>query len=1303
MAGVKEAHLNSDRSEIYSSEQFSNDLPAAERFQAIVDNMAEALIEINSSWLVTSVNNQVAALLGIQRERLLGKILWDAFAVDATSDLFQYSQQAINQKFPVEFDEFYPPLNRWLSVRLVPIPHGLLAYFLDITERKQLETKLRKEQDFLNVLLDNIQAGIVACDANGQLKLFNQAARLFHGLPVQPILPEQWAEYYNLYLPDGKTPMNTADIPLFRALQGERVENVEMTIAPQQGVARIFSANGQAIANLQGEKQGAVVVMHDITERKQIENALRESEARLSSIFQTMPDGIVIINPDGQIIAANRAAEQILKLTNSSITERVYNDPSWSITTVEGQPFPEAELPFARVMQTGEAVYGVEHAIAHADSTTSILSINASPLFNAAGEIISVITAVTDITERQKVEAALQESQERYRSVIEAAAEGIVLQYADGAIFTCNPSAEKILGLTADQIMGRTSLDPRWRAVYEDGSPFPGELHPSMVTLRTGEPQTNVIMGIHKPDASLTWISINTRPLFSVNSNQPYAVVASFFDITEQQAALRDRQQAEEKRVQLVREQVARAAAEAAQQQSAFLAEVSAVLASSLDYQQTLQSVADLAVPYFADWCSVDLLNEDNSISRVAIAHIDPQKQQFGWELAQRYPRKLDDCYGISQVMQTGNSEIVTQITDEQLTAAIADAEYLELLRGLGLKSCIIAPLKAQEKVFGSISFVFTESKRHYSQKDLTLAEDLARRAAIAIDNARLYQQAQQARQAAETAADRTARLQTVTAALSQSLTPLQVVEVIVEQSMAVLKATSAMVVLVSDDGTELELVKAVGYESDLSASWQRFSMNTPVPLTEAIRTGEPVWMETVGERVSRYPHLAENYSKYDNSAWMSLPLVAEGRSVGGMSLNFLEYKQLTADDREFILAISRQCAQAISRAQLYEAERQARAEAEQANRVKDEFLAVLSHELRSPLNPILGWTKLLQTQKLTPTKAQQALETIERNAKLQAQLIEDLLDISRMLRGKLSLQTAPVNLIEVIAGAIETVQLAANSKSIQIQTILQPGKQTVFGDANRLQQVFWNLLSNAIKFTPEGGRVEVKLAEIGKQVQIQVIDNGKGINADFIPHVFEYFRQADSSTTRRFGGLGLGLAIVRQIVELHGGTVEAQSQGEGLGATFTVLLPATSIEPESSPDNQPSRLSVNLTGLRILVVDDEADMGNLAEFILTQHGADVTVATSAAEVLNILPQFLPDLLLCDIGMPEMDGNMLIQQLRKLSPAQGGTIPAIALTAYATECDRNQALAAGFQLHLPKPVEPEVLLEAVVRVIQTGV
>jgi PAS domain S-box-containing protein len=392
--------------------------------------------------------------------------------------------------------------------------------------------------------------------------------------------------------------------------------------------------------------------------------------------------------------------------------------------------------------------------------------------------------------------------------------------------------------------------------------------------------------------------------------------------------------------------------------------------------------------------------------------------------------------------------------------------------------------------------------------------------------------------------------------------------------------------------------------------------------------------------------------------------------------------------------------------------EQAARAEAESANRIKDEFLAVLSHELRSPLNPILGWARLLRTQKLNEAKTAQALETIERNAKLQSELIEDLLDVSRILQGKLSLNKIPVNLATTIQAAIEIVRLAAEAKTIEIKSSLDPVGQ-VLGDSNRLQQVIWNLLSNAVKFTPPGGQVEIKLSlvtghlSLGKDrhsqkedlkpmtnyAEIKVIDTGKGIHPDFLPYVFEYFRQADSTTTRKYGGLGLGLAIVRHLVELHGGTVQATSPGEGLGATFTVRLPLLSAQ---SPDNTDA-LSLKpalslLNGIEILVVDDATDTLEFVAFVLEQAGAKVLTATSAGEALTILGQSNPNLLLSDIGMPEMDGYMLIRQIRTLPPEQGGKIPAIALTAFAGEMNQQQAIAAGFEMHISKPIEPDHLL-----------
>jgi len=373
-------------------------------------------------------------------------------------------------------------------------------------------------------------------------------------------------------------------------------------------------------------------------------------------------------------------------------------------------------------------------------------------------------------------------------------------------------------------------------------------------------------------------------------------------------------------------------------------------------------------------------------------------------------------------------------------------------------------------------------------------------------------------------------------------------------------------------------------------------------------------------------------------------------------------------------------------------------AESERVNRIKDEFLAVLSHELRSPLNPILGWTKLLQTRKLDAAKTITALETIERNAKAQCQLIDDLLDMARVLRGKLTLNAAPVNLLKVIESAIDTVQTAAIVKSIQINPALLDIGQ-VSGDDVRLQQIVWNLLTNAIKFTPSGGRIDIRLEQIDNQAQITITDTGKGISPDFLPHIFESFRQEDASVTRNHGGLGLGMAIVYQLVEAHGGTVTADSPGEGKGAAFTVRLPLLNASLKKNQPSPSREQNLDLTSICVLVIDDEPDSRELLAMMLAQAGAEVMSVASAAEFLTALESFQPNVVVSDIGMPEVDGYTLLRQVRSLSPEQGGRVPAIALTAYAGEIDRQKAIAAGFQKHIPKPIEPDQLVVAIVSLL----
>ena len=388
-------------------------------------------------------------------------------------------------------------------------------------------------------------------------------------------------------------------------------------------------------------------------------------------------------------------------------------------------------------------------------------------------------------------------------------------------------------------------------------------------------------------------------------------------------------------------------------------------------------------------------------------------------------------------------------------------------------------------------------------------------------------------------------------------------------------------------------------------------------------------------------------------------------------------------------------------RADFLERERAARTEAEKANRLKDEFLATVSHELRTPLNAVIGWSRMLRSGRLDPESSNHALEVIERNAWAQKQIIEDILDVSRVITGKLQLNLGPVDLVAIVDAALDAVRPALEAKEIKIETIIDADLRIISGDADRLQQVVWNLLSNAAKFTPSGGKVEVRMSHNTTHVQIDVSDTGPGIDPAFLPHMFERFRQADGSTTRTHGGLGLGLAIVRHLVELHGGVITAENRTDGQGAIFSVKLrlPSGELHPETlagalavfEEEVEP----VNLEGLRILIVDDERDTLDLVTMELTQHGARTTGATTAAEALEKLEQSEFDVLISDIAMPGVDGYSLIRLVRKQEAAKERRIPAVALTSYASVQDRMRAILAGYNTHVAKPVEANELVTVV--------
>ncbi|MEP0855240.1 response regulator [Trichocoleus sp. DQ-U1] len=637
----------------------------------------------------------------------------------------------------------------------------------------------------------------------------------------------------------------------------------------------------------------------------------------------------------------------------------------------------------------------------------------------------------------------------------------------------------------------------------------------------------------------------------------------------------------------------------------------------------------------------------------------------------------------------------------------------IEMARSLGMTAYTCHPLLAHGQLMGTLSFG-TRNRIRFETDEIELMKVVCDQVAIALERAQMLTRQRQY-------TSRLQRLAEASVSINSTLSLDEMLSLITAQSREIIGTHQSVTSITVGENWE-QAINSVSL-SDKYAQWRDYSettdgsgiyalvcsMKRPMRMTQAELEAHPAW-RGFGKAADQHPPMR---------GWLAVPLIGRnGKNIGLIQLSDKYDGEFTEEDEAILVQMAQMASAAIDNAQLYQ-------ESQQANRMKDEFLAILSHELRSPLNPILGWTQLLRTRKFDQATTTRAIETIERNAKLQTQLIDDLLDVSRIIRGKVGLNISPINLVSTLEAAIDTVRLAADAKSIQLQSFLDPSVGLVSGDSSRIQQVVWNLLSNAIKFTPEGGRVEIRLSMVSGQksfanerelmtneglrtnrnyAQIQVLDTGKGIRADFLPHVFDYFRQADGSTTRKHGGLGLGLAIVHHLVELHGGTVYAESPGEGQGATFTVILPLIkseakklTMEEDVLLGSESSVGSALLDGVRVLVVDDDTDTREFLTFMLEQYGAEAIAAASAQEAFERIPQVRPDVLVSDIGMPDEDGYSLLGKVRKLDASQGGETPAIALTAYAREEDRTQALSAGFQMHLAKPVEPDELANVVAK------
>ena len=843
---------------------------------------------------------------------------------------------------------------------------------------------------------------------------------------------------------------------------------------------------------------------------------------RLSAIVASSDDAIVSKDLDGIIQSWNRGAELLFGYAAEEVIGR-------SIRIIIPSDRQSEEDDVLARIRRGESIQHFETIRLRKDGTLVPISLTVSPVRNEAGRVVGISKIARDLSERRRAERDLETArarqvdlQRRLMMLVAASSSLLVsprvedvmpaalnllaqLLDADGGAlwrltpggwrmgafqglsesFTCRvittyrgaPAGDAVFSepMVADDVMSEPIVQEQ-REVYA----AEGIVSMMAVPLRIGANLSGTLVAYYRKRHAFTEVEVETARALG-NLVSAAITTAELYDVQRR-----------------------------SRQQSDMLAAATAALGGSLDYHETLRRIAELAITHLADWCAVDLL-ENGEVERLAVAHVDPVKIEKARQLQEKYPADPDSESGVHQVLRSGAPILVSEVSDEMLAARARSPEHLAAIRELGVRSYMSVPLRVHNRTLGVITFVSGDSGRRYDAVDLQFAQDLASRAAMAVENARAYE-------------------------------------------------------------------------------------------------------ETRG-----------------------------------------------------------------------------------ANRLKDEFLATLSHELRTPLNAILGYARMLKSGMVNAERLPRAIEIINKNAVALTKIVEDVLDVSRIVSGKLRLKTQTLDLAPVVAGSVETVQPAAEAKGIALHAVMDPGPAQVIGDPDRLQQVMWNILSNAVKFTPNGGEVTVHLEPIDGHVEIVVTDTGVGIAEEFLPHIFERFRQGDSRFAREYGGLGLGLAIARHIVEMHGGTIQAFSEGPSKGSTFRVRLPVAHVkavvaEPQSGRGQDRRRLA----GVRVLVVDDDGDALSMVRELLEAAGANVTTALSADEALAVIERQPPDLLLSDIGMPAMDGFELIRRIRQLPPAIRH-LPAAALTAYARPEDRNRALRSGFQDHLAKPIDPGELLTAVER------
>jgi PAS domain S-box-containing protein len=1285
----------------------------------MLESITDAFVSLDRDWRYTYVNPQAEKFLGKPARELIGKVVWDVFPTFVGTQAYTLAHQAVAKQVTIEYEEFSSSSNRWLNVRLYPSKQGLSIYLLDITEHKGAEAALREQaqvaqnqQRWLEELLNLLPTPMLLIEpGTARITFSNKMADELAGgdLPKNKSIEEYATAYYCTDAKGEGIP--TERMPAVLLARGEQLEGYEINWHTPGGIrSTVFW--GATLPPLYGQPATCIGMFQDITHLKQTqrerENLLAELESKqrlLEAVLQQMPAGVIVAEASsGRFVLTNEQVQQILRnsLEKADGLEDYIPD-EYQVFYPDGRLYTPEDVPLARSLLTGEVVRKEELALVWKDGIRKTMLVDSTPIRDAVGNILAAVITFYDISDRKIAEERIQ----LYADIVKNAQVGLVVWQLEDLdnpnslrLLTANPAASGATGADFEALIGKTLA----------------EIFPTLLGTQLIRDYASVVRtGQSKDLGELRYGDDKMEGIFSIKAfplpNQCLGL--AFENITQ-------RKHVEE-------------ALEDALQELTFHVENSPLGVIEWDQDYRVSRWSPQAEAIFG-WKASEVLGKqpsdwefvhpvDRSEVQQAIGRLVKGTEKRNMVQNRNYTKDGSiiycEWYGSALFDESGHLVsvlcLVLDITDRK--------RALSALREANQKTFHI--LESITEGFTALddqwcyTYLNPQGERILGLKrDEVLGKNIWDLFPGAID-LKFYHEFNRAMQ------------EKIAVYFEEYYAPLDI-----WLECRAYPLQDGGICIYYQDITEAKRLEEERKRMEQSLRISRERLDLIFQSSELglwycdLPFDKLVWNDKCKEHFGLPPEAEVTIDLFYDRIHpddRERTRQAIANSIAGRIGYDIDYRTVAPDGQvRWIRAIGRafydevgnpfrfdgitvdateRKRQEEERDRLLQREQAARAQAEAANRIKDEFLAVLSHELRTPLNPILGWSKLLRkarstspegvSRKLDDKTIDRALETIERNAQLQTQLIEDLLDVSRILQGKLSLSVCPVDLSSTIEAALETVRLAAEAKSIEIQSVIHSNIGQVLGDAGRLQQVVWNLLSNAVKFTPSGGQVEIRLEFLSTQAQIQVSDTGKGINPDFLPYVFDYFRQADSTTTRTFGGLGLGLAIVRHLVELHGGTVQAESPGEGQGATFTIRLPLMVNQTKASKNNAQSDADLDLGGVLILIVDDDADSLEFHTFLLEQWGATTICAPSAKEALQALAQSKPDLLLSDIGMPEMDGYRLMRTVRGMTPEQGGQIPAIALTAYAGEIDQQQAFLSGFQMHLPKPVEPNELIQAI--------